>query len=452
MQADVNDAVDGVLLGSLDPIQGSRESPSEIVGRLQQHVMGFLAVRFDERLAAPTAMAGEPPAFEAYGAFSQGIEEYLQASWDAGQPQFRRAFELDSTWAEALLFLVITHYNVREFAAADSLLHIMEGIGDRLTPYYRAYMQYLQALVDGDNEQALVAIQRAAEMAPGSRAWYNYGMQAHRTNRPRLAIVALSSLDPERGPMRGSTDYFYQLIAAYLSLGEYENALSAARQEKAIIGHFPRILAREAYALAGLGRIDEVNALVGEILALPEQGLEHGNRIRGIAAELRFHGLFDAAQATANRAIEWYESRFLETKSDTSWSLNYARALHVAGRWDDAYRVAKRLSDEIPENENCRGLVGLLAAHRGDREEALEISGWLEELDRPYLLGEATMWRSAIAAALGDAESAVALWRLALAEGFQMLPLWDPRWDGRMVAFEPLRDYPPFQELMRPKG
>ena len=52
------------------------------------------------------------------------------------------------------------------------------------------------------------------------------------------------------------------------------------------------------------------------------------------------------------------------------------------------------------------------------------------------------MWRSAIAAALGDGESAVALWRRAMAQGSQMLSILDSRW----IAFESLRDYTPFQD------
>ena len=56
--------------------------------------------------------------------------------------------------------------------------------------------------------------------------------------------------------------------------------------------------------------------------------------------------------------------------------------------------------------------------------------------------------RPELAAALGDGENAVALWRQASAEGFaHPTPSYWP-W----IAFEPIRDYEPWQQLIRPKG
>jgi hypothetical protein len=48
---------------------------------------------------------------------------------------------------------------------------------------------------------------------------------------------------------------------------------------------------------------------------------------------------------------------------------------------------------------------------------------------------------------LGDGEAAVSLMQHALAEGAYPPNPWH-----HLIEFEPLRDYPPFQELMRPKG
>ena len=124
----------------------------------------------------------------------------------------------------------------------------------------------------------------------------------------------------------------------------------------------------------------------------------------------------DAAQTIVDRATQWYEALPPDTKSTRAWRYQYAIALYVADRWDESYDVMKPLSEEFPENINYRGFVGMVTACRGDREEALEISRWLEALDRPYLNGRNTIWRSTIAAALRDAENAVTLWSQAMAE------------------------------------
>jgi tetratricopeptide (TPR) repeat protein len=329
------------------------------------------------------------------------------------------------------------------------LVGILERFRGRLSDYDRHWLDYSRARMAGDNLAALRAIRRAAELAPGSKAVYNRAFMAGLyCERPREAVDALLSLDPERGPMRGWRSYFNVLVQAYSALNEREEALDAAQKYREIHGDDSRTLGYEAYALAGLGHVEEVNALLNDLVALPEEGLRRGRVIAHIAVYLRRHGHADAARATIDRAIEWYDARLPETKSSEGWRYGYARALYIADRCDDAHIVAKRLSQQFPEDFNYRGLVGLLAACRRDQEEALEVSRWLEALDRPYLRGDQTEWRSMIAGTLGDSENAVALLRQAMAEGREWPFLASLIW----IAFESLRDYPPWQEFMRPKG
>jgi tetratricopeptide (TPR) repeat protein len=277
---------------------------------------------------------------------------------------------------------------------------------------------------------------------------YNQAYLAIFNNRPREAFDALLSLGSERGPMRGWWAYFNQFFIACLELGEHEKLMEAAQKYRAAYGVNYVVLGHEGLSLAALGRVEEVNARVDEIAAMPGQGRGILRWIINIATQLRRYGHIDAAQATIERAMQWYEANPAETRSSEAWRSDYALALYIANRCGEAYPVAKALSEEFPENLNRRGLVGVLAACRGDRQEALEVTQWLRALDRPYLRGNHTMWRSMIAGALGDGESAVALLRQALAEGQRHPPPWSHAW----IAFEPLREYPPFQELMRPKG
>ena len=450
LQADINNAVDGNLLGALEPVVGPRESPSSALSLLQQNVMGLLAVRFDERLAATPSVADDPPPFEAYQAFSAGLDEYVRAGGavsTAAQQHFRRAFGIDSTWAEALLFLTLTHWNAREYVQIDSLMNQMEVLSNRLTPYFRGYMQYIQGLVHGDQELALSAIRSSAEMAPGSRAWYNLGQILYWTNRPREAISAFLTLDPDRGAMRGWLPYLALLSAAYLNAGDYANALAVARRARVEFGETPTRLAREAYAATGLGRIDEVEALVDAIFALPEQGLDQARSVRNIAVYLHRNGHVDAAQRTLDRSLQWYEARHPSSRATAEWIYpNYAPALYVAGRCDDAVDAIRPLVNGSPENVTYRGFLGMAAACSGDIEEAQGMSQWLADLDRPYLRGTNTFWRSAIAAELDDAENAVFLVRQAQQEGLRRWATGDARW----VAFESIYEHPEFQEFIRP--
>ena len=447
-QVEVTDVTRGQS-GSLDPEIAPLDSPDDAIEPMRQRVMGFLAISFDERIAAEASSVAQPPSFEAYRAFDEGMVHYLRGEHLEAFPYFQRALELDTTFVTPLFYAILGHNNLDEWAQSDSLAGILERFRERLSEYDRQWLDYLKARVDGDHPRARRAMRRAAELAPGSKAVYNRAFVAFNTQRPQEAVDALLTLDPERGPMRGWNSYFDLFTQAYLLLDEHDKALEVAQRYREIFGDTPRTLAVEALALAALGRIGQVHALLDDLIALPEQGLRQGNQSRRIASYLRYLGHTDAAQSTVDLAIQWFEARLPETKANENWRWDYAQTSYVAGRCNEAYQVAKPLSEEFPEDVNYRGLVGVLAVCRGDQEEALQISQWLEAVDRPYLRGSHTMWRSRIAGVLGDGENAVAFYRQAVAQGqFHMRPGVGWLW----MVWESLRDYPPWQELMRPKG
>jgi hypothetical protein len=122
-------------------------------------------------------------------------------------------------------------------------------------------------------------------------------------------------------------------------------------------------------------------------------------------------------------------------------------AYYLAERFDEAESIAEGLSAEFPSNIEYRGYSGTLAARRGDVAEARRISESLDELDNPYNHGRHTYWQGCIAAQLGEHELAMMLLRDAFSQGRSF-----DLWIHRDQDFEPLQDYPPFQEFLRPKG
>jgi hypothetical protein len=100
----------------------------------------------------------------------------------------------------------------------------------------------------------------------------------------------------------------------------------------------------------------------------------------------------------------------------------------------------------------AREARGILAARLGNRDEARRISDELRLCDRERCSGHnytgGPTWRRArIAAALGDRDGAVRLLRQVLGVSFP----YDHWVTEQFLEDEPLRDYPPFQELIRPK-
>src|SRR6266571_2437432 len=138
---------------------------------------------------------------------------------------------------------------------------------------------------------------------------------------------------------------------------------------------------------------------------------------------------------------------------------------YTAGRLDDAQREFERLAAEgrggIGRSDSLAaaavmgdgwdqmdylGYLGALAARQGNREQALRIDSALAGVKRSYIFGRHAVWRARIQALLGERDVAVTLLRDAFAQGY-------PHGHGLHtdLAFASLRDYPPFQELVKPK-
>jgi len=128
-----------------------------------------------------------------------------------------------------------------------------------------------------------------------------------------------------------------------------------------------------------------------------------------------------------------------------------ARTLYYLERWREARSIFAELYSEIPEvNTNYAvgvlGQLGVVAAHLGEREEALRISDELVAREIPGYLGWNTAWRAAIAAILGEEERAVNLLRQSYRDGHPY-----GIWTDYYLDLENLWDHPGFQEFVRPR-
>ncbi len=134
----------------------------------------------------------------------------------------------------------------------------------------------------------------------------------------------------------------------------------------------------------------------------------------------------------------------------------YAMSLYETGRWDEAKAAFERLepSERYVEKYGfdpwIEGYLSVLAARRGDRDDALRQARRWEAFQNKQLYHRGLNWRARIAAILGDRDEAVRLLREQFKEGrpwAEALQQFHAE-----VDFESLQTYPPFQELIRPKG
>jgi predicted Zn-dependent protease len=144
-------------------------------------------------------------------------------------------------------------------------------------------------------------------------------------------------------------------------------------------------------------------------------------------------------------ALSWLRSR--PPGELQRWSFELGQALCITEQWQEAKQIFQELAGESPRKIECQGYLGSLAVRLGDRAGAERIAESLGALDGRYRFGLHTYCCAHIASLLGEKDEAVALLRNAFAQGyrFSISVHRDP-------DFEPLRDYPPCQELLRPKG
>jgi tetratricopeptide (TPR) repeat protein len=403
-------------------------------------------------------------AYEAYEAYGEGLKAYLRQEHTEATRQFERAVAADTAFTRAKLWAALSSQIAGRiidrsyYATANSLIGTLAEARGELSRYERCLLDFVTAHGARVNSAAAYEAARCmTRVAPGSdNAKTELAMYAYRLNRPAEVIERLRELDPQRGILRYCDCYWPALTFAYHMLGDYEAELGQARQWS----HEEPAL--EIPALAALGRLNDVAANLEAARSLPsrshrthgwvygETQLAHWGALGGyfgyVAIVLRTHGHRDVARDVFDQAIAWFQSHADAVEEPRPY---VARLLYESERWEAALPLIRELAEESPENTENLAALGKLAARRGDRAEALRISEELRS-DRPSLHESArTLERARIAALLGDRSEAMTLLQRAIDMGVHF---GFGVWVHRDMDLEPLHDYPPFQELMRPKG
>jgi tetratricopeptide (TPR) repeat protein len=440
LQATVTDVLQRRVLSALAPIATPVDGPMAGVQELRERLMGVVAPRFNPRTEHHAGGGGgHPPSFDAYRAHAEGMERFISGDWPAATSRFMEAAGHDSTFTIPLVYAGMALSNMGRFAPVDSILVLLRPRLHLLGEFERVGFAMLDAIVRGDLLAQYEAQRPVPRIAPGTLAHFGLGQAAGRVNRPREAVRVLRQVDPERGELRGWFWYWRPLADAHHLLGEHRRELRVARRARDLFPDQPEAVRLEVSALAALGRTRAVRDLLAEHTA----GSEHAaSLVRHAGLELIIHGYRAEGESLLRASLE----RELDRPRDGS-RLFRAEGHYLVGEWDAAEALLRELAADFPESIRVNGGLGILAARRGDRAGALAADRWLAELDRPYLHGANTYWRARIASLLGEREEAVHLLRQAWLEGAFVLELVHTELD-----FAPLHDYPPYQEVIRPKG
>jgi tetratricopeptide (TPR) repeat protein/TolB-like protein len=459
-QAQLTDAATGELIGATTPAIGPARQQTEGVEILRQRVITALAARLDPEFSRFEG-ATRPASYDAYREYLAGdaldlkpcpAERDCQAELIA---HFWRAYALDSSFTLPLVAIASASSVSDQCARTDSLAEALRPRRNRLPVAERARLDVATHLCSGKPLLAQEAARQGMAAAPRSdRLVKGYGWLARHNGFLREAIAVTEKLDRKRNER--DPGYWGNLIIPYHLLGEHERELEAARASTSALPGNIESLSFEARALVGLGRLDEVNAVLTAMLRVPEDAPQQAGKaywIDQVGRDLRAHGHVKEAQGVFERGIRWYQTLPPNVRAEDGQRRLLAVLLYDLTRWREALPIIRDYSAKYPEDMSARSALGAVYARLGDREHVDTVDRWLaSRKDRFHTYNRSpTYERARLAAIVGERGRAMALLRQAGDEGAWLDsgggfgPHSDP-------DFEWLRDYAPFQELMKPKG
>jgi len=446
-QAKLTEAIQGSLLRSLDPTTGPVDQPMAAIESLGSEVAGAVASlfagwdqAFDQNF--------RPPSFEAYREYTAGLDFFAVDNRKAFE-HWNRATEIDPDFVSPRLMMVSLLKQVGKFAEARAVVDGLSEQRQRMNPFERIWLEYHTAMLDGDSQRALAQMRRSIEMAPRS-SLIRFALTRNLLlcARPHEALEVISAIDDlDQWAGSGPCGFLYsKKMNAEHVLGLYDAELETARQAVEVCGNRVFFQINKARAQIGKGTVDLVEDTLNDGLKASDARRQSPNLFIDVARELDAHGHPDLALDFAERGVENLQE-YLDSGEASEWGrIRYVQLLTMLGRYDEADQVLLALNDEIPDDDDILGWLGIVAAQSGNAEAVERYLAMLRDVDEPYLRGWISFYRAAIAAHLGHPDEALSLLRNAFSRGFP--------WSVDLHAgleLKPLRGHPDFEAILHPE-
>jgi serine/threonine-protein kinase len=443
--AQVTDARSGRVLRSLGPITASLDDPLAGVELLRGRIAGSLAMLVDPAFGGLAVLTSQPPSFEAYREIVEARDAANRFDYTTAVTHYLRAAAMDSSYLYPVVGAAESYYRLGECQVVDSIGALLRDRRDRLTPYEAYSVDEIAAQCRGAWDAAYRAAKRKEELAPRSElARYGVAVAALAVGRPAETVELLDAIETGRGrrsALRSRFDYYLTYTRALHLVGSYRRELEIARRMRQLFPDLDDALAVEVRALVSLGRLEELRPLLDRAVTMSSTPT-----LEWTAEELRVHGHIKEAREVASELVEWIRARPSQEAQTVVMRSALARALYAADRWDEARALVDTLVQRYPESVSLLGLRGRIAARLGDRQTAQATSNALLAV-APSSRETNALTRARIAALLGQRDVAMRLLRDAVAQGeMQAMRM---REDPDLLG---LRDYPPFETLVRPVG
>lgn len=449
-QAQIVDASDGKLIGSIPPAASSVIDPMPALNAMRARIMGSLAQMTGSDQSGLSSIDA-PPSYEAFKEFSRGQAAFDRADYTEAVRFYTHAAQIDTSYMAPLVRAAYAFQNSGNFRAVDSIGKLLNAKRERLSDYEGYYLDRVLAWARGDMTAAYVAAKQIARIAPkSSSAAYIAARSATPINRLHEAESGFENL----GLNKPQNSLYYRDYAEVLHmLGKHDKELEVANiGEKTFPDRLQSLVGKVA-ALAALHRVDELRAVVSRSSTMPPSGLITAYSVfENASIELAAHGHGPQSREVAEEGIAWLKRNPVKTQTESLSSYDRGQSgntllptlMMLAGDT----RRAKQFSDSLLKVDNqcltCLKISGEAAAELGQRGEAQSLVNRLLAIDRPYLQGENIFFAATIKARMGDKAEAVQLLRESISKGTYYSAFNDAE-----PAFFSLRGYAPFEALLK---
>jgi serine/threonine-protein kinase len=439
-QSSVVDARSGRDILAIDPVMAPKTDPMAGIDALRERLVGAVTLGAD----TSRKFLIRAPRFTAYQEYLKGEEAFVRTQGQS-RPLFERAIALDSTLVPAYVYLAVIYSNANRWDSSEAVTRRLERLKDRLTPFERDHLTWLEANLGGNDERQLNAAQAvlARDSMPGFL--YLVGLHANAAFRPDVALTALEKADSAL-VAGGWWQQVTVLSNTYHLLGRHADGLAMLRRRRVDFPSNLSIPGAELRTLSALGRREEALALADTLL----RGISNteGNQVTafvlGGALEFETHHRDTAtAFALARRVVQWHQGH--PNPNATGARLQQeGRAWLLLGGLDSAERAFRRSVVRDSSNIGAAGHLALTLALKGDSLRARAMADSIGLVQRKWLFGAQTWWRGAVLGALGEHEIAVRLLQQSFSAGQNRSGL------QHNLALRSLRGYPSFEALLKP--
>ena len=428
-EAQLVDAATGRLILALQPVTGSSREHSRMIELLRQRVMAGFATVFQPGFGDWSAST-VPPTYTAYQEMMAAVDDGWNFRNDLALPHLRRAIADDSNYTAAKTQLAYALSTLGRCGELDSLSDALERASDRISLADRGVLAYARAGCRHDRQAQLEAAKAVLRATPRSIGYTVLGgIDAIELGRPREGLDILRRLAAEHIQMSE------QQAAVYRSFIDYAKHDLAMIQQDSNGGRMPK-----GSVLVPLADSDAVRRRVERELQHPDSP-DLANAQCAVM-ELRAHGSPTAASALLERIAAARGPEAAADVPDTPCYWNLYSVHYYAGRLPEARAAYQKRITQDTADVKAHAALGAIAARLEDTASLGVQRRWLSAHDNPV----AFLGLARIAVLQGHQAEAVSFLRQALARDLERHYLHlDP-------DLAPLRDYPPFRELMRFRG